>query len=147
MAEPIKIPPDELKGSQFLNLVFCPTLCHMHDYFKELQTPNKRLQIVENFSKCFMYFYTKKNPCLHLSPSHMFLNIFDDMLSFIICCPCSLLLTKWANLELIPWTFQGKMNSWTFQGQLCLPLKQTLRRGRERKRENETRGETVPATH
>lgn len=38
-----------------------------------------------------------------------------------------------AELESIRWTFQGKMNSWTFQGQLRLPLKQTLRRGREKK--------------
>lgn len=38
-----------------------------------------------------------------------------------------------AELESIRWTFQGKMNSWTFQGQLCLALKQTLRRGREKK--------------
>lgn len=49
-----------------------------------------------------------------------------------------------AELESIQWTFQGKMNSWTFQGQLRLPLKQTLRRGRENERE---RGESVPVTH
>lgn len=55
--------------------------------------------------------------------------------------------TMGAKLESIWWTFQGKMNSWTFQGQLSLPLKQTLRRGREKKREQMRQEEKLCQQH